>query len=143
MHCNKPGATRAVAAAVRLCYGSAPRPRPGHQGKNMEPTSTGTILGLTAGVLVMFLLACAVGGLITGALARLVLPGPDPMSWLATLGYGVGGSVLGGIVGMILHLPNQFGWILSIACAAGLIWYFRRRKSSAAASAPPPPPPAA
>jgi len=108
----------------------------------VEPTSTGTILGLTASVLVMFLLACAVGGLITGALARLVLPGPDPMSWLATLGYGVGGSVLGGIIGMILHLPNQFGWILSIACAAGLIWYFRRRKSSGAASAPPPPPPA-
>ena len=80
----------------------------------MEPTSTGTILGLTAGVLVMFLLACAVGGLITGALARLVLPGPDPMSWLATLGYGVGGSVLGGIIGTILHLPNQFGWILGM-----------------------------
>jgi uncharacterized membrane protein YeaQ/YmgE (transglycosylase-associated protein family) len=106
----------------------------------MEATSTGTILGVTAGVLVMFLLACAVGGLITGALARLLLPGPDPMSWLATLGYGVGGSVVGGIVGMILHLPNQFGWILSIACAAGLIWYFRRRKPSAPASQPPPPP---
>ena len=129
-----------MAAAARLCYGSAPRPRPGHQGKNMEPTSTGTILGLTASVLVMFLLACAVGGLITGALARLVLPGPDPMSWLATLGYGVGGSVLGGIIGMILHLPNQFGWILSIACAAGLIWYFRRRKSSPASPPPPSPP---
>ena len=44
----------------------------------MEPTSTGTILGVTAGFLVMFLIACAIGGLITGALARLVLPGPDP-----------------------------------------------------------------
>lgn len=35
-------------------------------------------------------------GLIVGALARLVLPGSDPMGWLVTLIVGVVGSVVGG-----------------------------------------------
>ena len=78
MHCNKPGATRAVAAAAPLCYGSARGPARAIRGKTWNRPRPGTILGLTAGVLVMFLLACAVGGLITGALARLVLPGRTP-----------------------------------------------------------------
>jgi uncharacterized membrane protein YeaQ/YmgE (transglycosylase-associated protein family) len=106
----------------------------------MEPT-TGTILGVTAAFLVLFLAKCAVGGLIIGALARLVLPGPDPMSWVATLGYGIGGSLIGGLVSMVLHVPETFGWILAVACAAGLIWYFRRRKTGAPGSPPPSQPP--
>jgi uncharacterized membrane protein YeaQ/YmgE (transglycosylase-associated protein family) len=91
-------------------------------------SSTGTILGVSAAILLLYLAYCAVGGLIIGALARLVLPGPDPMSWLATLGYGIGGSLIGAILGLVLHLPRGFGWVLSVVCAAGLIWYFRRRR---------------
>jgi uncharacterized membrane protein YeaQ/YmgE (transglycosylase-associated protein family) len=109
----------------------------------MEPT-TGTILGVTAAVLLVLLLKFAVGGLIIGALARLLLPGPDPMSWLATLGYGIGGSLVGGFLGLVLHVSSGLGWVLSIACAAGLIWYFRRRKTPGGGAPPPsssPPPP--
>ena len=65
-----------------------------------------------------------------------MLPGPDPMSWLATMGYGIAGSFLGGIVGRLLGLGN-LGILLGIACAAGLIWYFRRRVKPPAG--PPPP----
>ena len=79
-------------------------------------------------MLILWLAYCAVGGLIVGALARLVLPGPDPMSWLATLGYGIGGSLIGGILTVVLHVPRVPGILISIACAAGLIWYFRRRR---------------
>ena len=103
----------------------------------MEPASaTSTILGVGATVLILYLAYCAVGGLIIGALARLVLPGPDPMSWLATLGFGIGGSLLGGLIGLVLHLPRGLGWVLSVACAAGLIWFFRRRQRP---DSPPPP----
>ena len=38
-------------------------------------------------------------GLIVGALARFLLPGRDPMGWLATLLLGVAGSLVGGFVG--------------------------------------------
>lgn len=37
-------------------------------------------------------------GLIAGALARLIMPGRDAMSWLMTMLLGVVGSVLGGLV---------------------------------------------
>jgi LPXTG-motif cell wall-anchored protein len=106
----------------------------------MDTTSAaGTILGVGIGVLVLYVIYLLIGGLIIGALARLVLPGPDPMSWFATLGYGIAGSFIGGILGRMLGLGN-LGLLLGVACAAGLIWYFRRRRKSAA-SAPPPPPP--
>lgn len=101
-------------------------------------SAAGTLLGVGIGVLVLYLVYLIVGGLIVGALARLVLPGPDPMSWLATLGYGVAGSFLGGIVGRMLGLGN-LGLLLGIACAAGLIWFFRRRGKAPAGANPPSP----
>ena len=82
--------------------------------------------------IVVFLLIVAGTGLLIGALARLALPGPDPMSWPATLGYGLVGSVLGGLVLRLLHVPRLFDIVIAIAFAAGLIWFFRRRRSSAA-----------
>jgi len=105
----------------------------------METSSVGgTLLGVGIGVLVLYLVYLVIGGLIVGALARFVLPGPDPMSWLATLGYGIAGSFIGGIVGRMLGLGN-LGILLGIACAAGLIWYFRRRGKPAAGEKPPVP----
>ena len=104
----------------------------------METSSTAdTLLGVGIGALVLYFLYLLIGGLVVGALARLVLPGPDPMSWLATLGYGIGGSLLGGIVGRLLGIGN-FGLLLGVASAAGLIWYFRRRKKTPAGTPPAP-----
>jgi uncharacterized membrane protein YeaQ/YmgE (transglycosylase-associated protein family) len=106
-------------------------------------SAAGTVLGVGIGVLFLYLVWLLIAGLIVGALARLVLPGPDPMSWLATLGYGVAGSFVGGILGRMLGLGGG-GVLLAIACAAGLIWYFRRRgKRAAAGGSPPAPPPPA
>lgn len=109
----------------------------------METSSAaGTLLGVGIGVLVLYLVYLVIGGLIVGALARFVLPGPDRMSWLATLGFGIAGSFIGGIVGRMLGLGN-LGILLGIACAAGLIWYFRRRGKPSASGAPPTSPPPA
>ena len=95
---------------------------------------TGSAGGVIAAGLGILILIWALNGLVIGALARWALPGPDPMSWLATIGYGIGGSFLGGIAGRLIHLPNWAGLIASVAGAALLIWFFRRRK---AASVPP------
>ena len=104
----------------------------------METSSVGgTLFGVGVSVLVLYILWLLLGGLIIGALARLVLPGPDPMSWLATIGYGIAGSIIGGIVGRMLGLGN-LGLLLGVACAAGLIWFFRRRNKTAAGGTPPP-----
>lgn len=93
---------------------------------------TGTAGGVLAAGLGILILIWVLNGLVIGALARWALPGPDPMSWLATIGYGIGGSFLGGFVGRLVHLPNWAGLITSVAGAALLIWFFRRRKVSPA-----------
>jgi uncharacterized membrane protein YeaQ/YmgE (transglycosylase-associated protein family) len=93
---------------------------------------TGTAGGVLAAGLGILILIWVLNGLVIGALARWALPGPDPMSWLATIGYGIGGSFLGGFVGRLVHLPNWAGLITSVAGAALLIWFFRRRKASPA-----------
>lgn len=41
-------------------------------------------------------------GLIAGAIARLLVPGRDPMGWVGTLVLGLVGSLIGGFLGNIL-----------------------------------------
>ena len=45
-----------------------------------------------------FILFILLWGLILGALARLAVPGPDPMPIWLTIAIGIGGSLIGGIV---------------------------------------------
>lgn len=86
----------------------------------------GTLLGWG---LLLLALWYALTGLIIGALARWLLPGPDPMGTLVTIGYGIGGSLLGGLVSRLLGVPQGFSFVLAVAGAAALIWFFRRRKA--------------
>jgi len=45
-----------------------------------------------------FILFILLWGLVIGALARLAIPGPDPMPIWLTTAIGIGGSLIGGIV---------------------------------------------
>ena len=65
-------------------------------------------------------------GLVVGALARLVLPGKQHLSLLATLLIGLVGSVVGGVVANALGTGDIFelnflGAVVAIAAAAILI----------------------
>jgi uncharacterized membrane protein YeaQ/YmgE (transglycosylase-associated protein family) len=100
----------------------------------MDSASTGghaLLLGAGIGIF-FFLLILACIGLLVGALARFLLPGPDPMGLPATMGYGLAGSLLGGAVGRVLHIQQYAGFFLAIAGAAFLIWWFTRRGKAAA-----------
>ncbi len=59
-------------------------------------------------------------GLIVGALARLVIPGRNPMSWWMTLLLGVAGALLGGLVtsAILGKGHNIIEFIVSVAIAA-------------------------
>jgi uncharacterized membrane protein YeaQ/YmgE (transglycosylase-associated protein family) len=72
-----------------------------------------------------FILALAFEGLIVGALARLALPGPDPMGILATIGLGLAGSFVGGIISW-LFLGHVGGIIISVFAATLLLYLHRR-----------------
>lgn len=72
-----------------------------------------------------FLLFLAFWGLIVGALARLALPGPDPMGVLATIGLGLAGSFLGGLVSWAF-LGHGAGIVFSLIGAIAILYAHRR-----------------
>ena len=76
------------------------------------------------GILVV-LIMLVVGGLIVGGLARLALPGPDPMSIPMTIALGIGGSLVGGLVARIF-LGTGGGLIFAVL-GAMLVLYLHRR----------------
>ena len=79
--------------------------------------------------LVVFLLTLAIFGLIVGAIARLLVPGPSPMGILGTMAAGVAGAILGGLVGRLLWGPGYNpGWIMSILGAMVVVWAVTRRR---------------
>ena len=47
---------------------------------------------------IAFILFILLWGLIIGGLARLAVPGPDPMPIWLTIAIGIGGSLIGGVV---------------------------------------------
>jgi len=72
-----------------------------------------------------FILLLAFWGLIVGALARLALPGPDPMGIFATIGLGLAGSFLGGVVAWALT-GHAGGVVFSLLGAILLLYLYRR-----------------
>ena len=74
-----------------------------------------------------FVLAILVSGLITGSLARLAIPGPDPMPIWLTLAIGLTGSIVGAVVGRALF--GDSGYVvsfLSFGVAMALVAAYRR-----------------
>lgn len=72
-----------------------------------------------------YLIALVIWGLAIGGLARLALPGPDPMGVLATAGLGLAGSLLGGIISFFF-LGHVGGLVVSVVGAVLLLYLHRR-----------------
>ncbi len=79
----------------------------------------------------LHILSMVIVGLIAGALARLLLPGRDPMSiWMTAL-LGIAGSFLGGLIGSLIWRPQDgsvfhpAGLVLSVLGAVLLLWLWR------------------
>jgi uncharacterized membrane protein YeaQ/YmgE (transglycosylase-associated protein family) len=76
-----------------------------------------------------YLIALAVGGLIIGALARLALPGKDPMSLLQTMLVGIGGALAAGRLGRLFAGPHYTaGFLASLVCATVIVYVIRRSR---------------
>ena len=79
--------------------------------------------------MLLYLISLVIVGLIVGAVARLLMPGPDAMSIPMTILVGVGGSVIGGYLGnFVLGRPG--GFILGVLCAMGIIYLMRRSRTA-------------
>jgi len=78
--------------------------------------------------LVAYLLLLAVSGLIVGALARLALPGRDPLSLWQTLLVGWAGSFGAGLLSILATGRNYAGITVSILGATVVMYFVRRSR---------------
>ncbi len=78
--------------------------------------------------LIYIIMSLIIVGAIFGALGRLAVPGPNPMSIGMTILVGIGGAFLGSIVGRLLGVDSVVVyWILQALGAAGIVFLMQRR----------------
>jgi uncharacterized membrane protein YeaQ/YmgE (transglycosylase-associated protein family) len=78
--------------------------------------------------LIVYLLAIAFGGLVLGGLARLALPGPDPMSITQTILVGMAGSFAGGLISWALFGRGAGSLFISFVCSFAIVYAIRRSR---------------
>ena len=74
-----------------------------------------------------FVLAILISGFLTGGLARLAIPGPDPMPIWLTIAIGLTGSIVGAVFGKAIS--NDDGYVISFTSfgvAIALVAAYRR-----------------
>ena len=77
--------------------------------------------------LIVFIIVLCLIGLVVGGLARLALPGPDPMGIGTTIAIGIGGSLAAGLVARLLFNRNA-GFLLSFIFAVLIVYFVRRSR---------------
>lgn len=60
----------------------------------------------------MGFLAWIIFGLITGVIAKFLMPGADPRGWIVTIALGIVGAVVGGWIGTQLGLGTVNGFTI-------------------------------
>jgi uncharacterized membrane protein YeaQ/YmgE (transglycosylase-associated protein family) len=78
--------------------------------------------------MIAYLLTLAILGLVVGGLARLALPGPDPMGIGETILVGIAGSLIAGLLVWALFGRGGAGIVLSVACSTGIVYAIRRSR---------------
>lgn len=79
----------------------------------------------------MHIIGWIIFGLVVGAIARLLMPGPQPMGFILTCILGIAGSFVGGTIGSILGGgsiwdPVAAGWIGAVLGALLLLFIYGR-----------------
>ena len=76
---------------------------------------------------VLYVIGLAFSGLVVGALARLALPGRDPMSIFQTMLVGVAGSLIAGLVTRYAFDRSEGpGFLLAFLCTLVLVFAVRK-----------------
>ena len=78
--------------------------------------------------LILYLIILAVSGLFVGALARLSLPGRDPMTIPQTMILGLAGNFIAGLFVWLVWRHTAPGIVISIACSSAILYFIRRRR---------------
>ena len=78
-------------------------------------------------MILISILSLLLVGLIVGAVARVLLPGPDPLGIGMTILLGLAGSFIGFFLGFFI-LGRPGGFILSVLSSMLLIYLIRRSR---------------
>ncbi len=81
-------------------------------------------MGLLVYLILLFFI-----GLIVGALARLLLPGPDPMGLGMTALVGLAGTFVAGLFSWYVLHRHGAGLLLSVLFSMLLVWLYRRSQT--------------
>lgn len=76
--------------------------------------------------LLAYLISLGVLGLIVGAVARLLLPGPDPIGIGMTILVGLLGAYSAGLFSYYVLHGQGAGFILSVLFSMLILWIYRR-----------------
>ena len=79
-------------------------------------------------------------GLIAGAIAKVLMPGPDPGGIVVTILLGIGGSLVAGFLGRLIgwYGPGDRAGLITSVLGAMLILLVYKRLTKDGTSAPPP-----
>jgi uncharacterized membrane protein YeaQ/YmgE (transglycosylase-associated protein family) len=79
--------------------------------------------------LIVYIIVLFLSGLLVGALARLALPGRDPLTIWQTILLGVAASFIAGLIWWAISGDrNGGGILLSVIVAAGIVYLIRRSR---------------
>jgi uncharacterized membrane protein YeaQ/YmgE (transglycosylase-associated protein family) len=74
-----------------------------------------------------YIILIALSGLVLGALGRLLLPGPDPMSIFQTMLVGVAGSLVAGLIAYYAFDESEGpGFLFALLCTVGIVYAIRK-----------------
>jgi uncharacterized membrane protein YeaQ/YmgE (transglycosylase-associated protein family) len=80
--------------------------------------------------LIVYLIILFFVGLFVGALARLLLPGPDPMGLVLTAVVGLCGTFSAGLFSWYVLHRHGAGLVLSVIFSMLVVWIYRRSHNS-------------
>ena len=87
---------------------------------------------------IAYVIVIALVGLVVGALARLALPGKDPMTLGQTMLVGIGGSLVAGLITYALWDKGP-GIVLAVLFATVIVYFVRRARGGGLTSPGRPP----
>lgn len=84
-------------------------------------------------------------GLLVGALAKWIMPGPDPGGIIVTIGLGIAGAFVGGFLASLVGIGSAGGFsiggiIIATGGALAILAGYRKMKSGSGDLTPPTPP---
>jgi uncharacterized membrane protein YeaQ/YmgE (transglycosylase-associated protein family) len=80
-----------------------------------------------------YIIGLALTGLVVGALARLLLPGRDPMSLLETMLAGIGGSLIAGLIAYYVFDQDEGAApiLIALVCTMAIVYTIRKYRQRA------------